>query len=319
MFSAVAAACALVFPQHAGAQYPQKPVQLVVPFVAGGTPDFIARVLEPGLSSQLGQRVFIDNRPGAGGLIGTEFAARAAPDGHTLVVGGNTTFCVTPALQHRNKRYDVMEDFVHIALLAEAQLLLVSHPSLPARNIRSLVTLAKRHPGKLTYASSGNGTSPHILGELFKHATGLGVQHVPYRGGPQAWTAVISGEVALAVGQVNQAMPHLGAGRVRAYAVFGGKRSPALPDIPTFQESGIEGLRVSVWYSLATPARTPPAIVNRLNTVVNASLSAPDVKAALHRAGLTAYSATVQETTGFVRAEIPRWLEAVRISGAKVD
>lgn len=312
-------AFSVVFSQHSWAQYPEKTVRFIVPYVAGGTPDFIARVIEPVLSSRLGQRVVIDNRPGAGGLLGTEIAAKSAPDGYTLVVGGTSSFCLTPVLQAKNKKYDVMGDFTHVALLAQAQLLVVSHPSVPAKNLKKLIALAKAHPGKLSYASSGNGTTPHILGELFKHATGLKVQHIPYKGGPQAWTAAISGEVELLVGQVQQAIPQLNAGRIRAYAVFGTKRSPALPNIPSFDELGVKRLDVSVWYSIAAPAKAPVAIVRQLNREINNALSVPDVKTKLNAAGLDPLPSTLEESAQFVGSEIPRWAEAVRISGAKVD
>jgi len=300
-------------------QYPDKPIRMVVPFVAGGTPDYIARSLEPVLTSQLGQRVIVDNRPGAGGLVGTEIVARSDPDGYTLVLGGTPTFCVTPVLQAKNKKFDVMQDFAHIALLAQAQLLVATHPSLPTKNIRELMALAKRHPGKLTYASSGNGTTPHMLGSLFTHHAGLDIRHIPFKGGPQAWTAVISGEVDLIIGQVQQAIPLIKAGRIKSLAMFGPKRAPSLPDVPTFDEAGIKHLDVVAWYSVAAPGKTPATIVTRLNNEIAKSLQNADVKARLTAGGLDALPSTSDETTKFIRAEIPRWAEAVRISGTKVD
>lgn len=305
--------------QAAAQQYPDKNIRLIVPYVAGGTPDFISRTIEPALSSQLGQRVVIDNRPGAGGLIGTELAAKATADGYTLVVGGTSNFCVTPALHRKNKRYDVLEDFSHIALLAQAQLLVVSHPSVPAKSIKELIGLAKSLPGKLSYASSGNGTTPHMLGELFKHATGLNIQHIPYKGGPQAWTAVVSGEVELLVGQVQQAIPQVKAGRIRPHAVFGAKRSVSLPNVPSFNEMGINGLDVTIWYSIAAPAKAPAEVVSRLNGEIAKALASPDVVARLTRGGLEILPSTPDEATKFIRDEIPRWADAVRIAGAKVD
>jgi len=317
----LAAAYALALSGAAKAQkpYPDKSIRLIVPYVAGGTPDFIARAIEPAISSQLGQRLVIDNRPGAGGLIGTELAAKSSADGYTLVLGGTSNFCITPALQSRNKRFNVMEDFSHIALLAQAQLLVVSHPSLPTKSVNELIKLAKSNPGKLSYASSGNGTTPHMLGELFKHATGLNVQHVPYKGGPQAWTAVISGEVELLVGQVQQAIPHVQTGRVRPYAVFGTKRSSSLPKVPSFSEAGIPGLEIAIWYSIAAPAKTPNEIVNVLNNAINSALSSSEVDARLSKGGLDILRSTPEEAARFTQSEIPRWAEAVRISGAKVD
>lgn len=301
------------------AQYPEKPIRLIVPFVAGGTPDFIVRALEPALGARLGQRLVVDNRPGAGGLIGTELVARAAPDGYTLLAGGTAAFCVTPALQASNRRYDAVRDFAHIAVLADSQLLVVSHPSLPATNVKALVALAARHPDKLSYASSGNGTTPHMLGELFKHHARIRIQHVPYKGGPQAWTAIVGGEVELLVGQVQQAIAQLSAGRLRAQAVFGAKRSSALPSVPTFAEAGIEGLEVTVWYSLAAPAGTPDAIVTRLGREIAEVLATPDVRKRLIGAGLELLTSTPEQTAALVRREVPRWAEAVRIAGARVD
>jgi tripartite-type tricarboxylate transporter receptor subunit TctC len=301
------------------AQYPEKPIRLIVPFVAGGTPDFIVRTLEPALGGRLGQRVVIDNRPGAGGLIGTELAARAAPDGYTLLAGGTAAFCVTPALQAKNRRYDAVRDFAHVAALADSQLLVVSHPSLPATNVKALVALAARHPDKLSYASSGNGTTPHMLGELFKHHARIRIQHVPYKGGPQAWTAIVGGEVELLVGQVQQAIAQLGAGRLRAQAVFGSKRSSALPAVPTFAESGIEGLEVTIWYSIAAPAGTADAIVARLNREIAEVLGTPEVRKRLTGAGLELLASTPEQTAALVRREVPRWAEAVRVAGARAD
>lgn len=302
-----------------GAEYPDRPIRLVVGNVAGGTPDFVARAIEPALSSRLGQRVVIDNRPGAGGLLGTESVARSTPDGYTLVVGGTSAFCVTPALQAKNRRYDALRDFAHVALLADSQLLVVSHPSVPATSVQELVKLASRHPLKLSYASSGNGTTPHILGELFKHHARIQVQHVPYKGGPQAWTAAVSGEVEILVGQVQQAIAQIDAKRVRPHAVFGAKRSPALTAVPTFAEAGIEGLDVTVWYSIAAPAGTALEIVERLSRAINQALTAAEPAARLREAGLTSLSSTPHETTQHVAREIPRWSEAVRVSGARVD
>ncbi|MCW5575127.1 MAG: tripartite tricarboxylate transporter substrate binding protein [Burkholderiales bacterium] len=315
------AAYAFALSDSAKAQqpYPEKSIRLIVPYVAGGTPDFIVRAIEPAVSSQLGQRLVIDNRPGAGGLIGTDLAAKSSADGYTLVLGGTSNFCILPALQARNKRFNVMEDFSHIALLAQAQLLVVSHPSLPANSVNELIKLAKSHPGKLRYASSGNGTTPHMLGELFKNVTGLNVQHVPYKGGPQAWTAVVSGEVELLIGQVQQAIPHAQTGRVRPYAVFGAKRSNSLPKVPSFSEAGIQGLEIAIWYSIAAPAKTSTEIVNVLNNAINNALSSSEVDARLNKGGLDILRSTPEEAARFTQSEIPRWADAVRISGAKVD
>jgi tripartite-type tricarboxylate transporter receptor subunit TctC len=222
-------------------------------------------------------------------------------------------------VQKNNKRYDVMQDFAHVALLAQAQLLVASHPSLPTKTMQELIALAKRYPEKLTYASSGNGTTPHMLGALFTHATKLKIRHIPYKGGPQAWTALVSGEVDLIVGQVQQAIPLLKANRMKALAVFGAKRSSSLPNLPTFNEIGVKTLDVAVWYSIAIPARASEEIVNRLNKEINYALSDSGVKARLVAGGLQILPSTPSEATKFIGNELPRWAEAVRISGAKVD
>lgn len=301
------------------AQYPQRTIRLIVPNVAGGTPDFIARVVEPGLSDALGQRMVVDNRPGAGGLIGTELATKAPADGYTLFIGGTSAFAINPAIQGRNTRFDPLRDFSHIGMIAKSPLILVTHPSLPARNVGELVALARKKPGGLSYASSGNGTSPHMFGEMFKHAAGVDILHVPYKGGPQALTALVSGEVEGLMGQIPPVSPFLKSGRVRGIAVSGTTRSSALPQVPTFEESGLKGLDTVIGYMLSAPAGLPPEIVAKLNRDLNRVLESSTLRARFASEGLEPYLTTPAEAAGFVRAEIPRWAEAVRLSGAKPD
>jgi tripartite-type tricarboxylate transporter receptor subunit TctC len=315
----LALSAAVVFSSAASAQYPQKVIRLIVPFVAGGTPDIVARGIEPALSDGLGQRIVIDNRAGAGGLLGTELAARAAADGYTLVIGGTSTFAITPAVHGRNSKYDAARDFSHIGMLARSRMILVGHPSFPARNVKEVIALARRNSGALNYGSSGNGTAPHMFGELFKHYAGINLQHVPYKGGPQSLTALISGEVELLVGQIPPVAPHIKSGRVRPFAVSGAARSAALPDVPTFAESGVRNLDVVVWYSLAAPAGLPEDIVARLGREVGRALGLPATRERFAAEGLEPFPTSPAEAAKFVQAEIPRWAEAVRLSGAKPD
>ena len=315
----VAALAAAVAWSPAVAQYPQKTIRLIVPNVAGGTPDIVARSVEPHLSDGLGQRVVIDNRPGAGGLIAMELAAKAPADGYTLVIGGTSTFAIAPAIHGNNAKYDARRDFSHVGTLVRSRLILVAHPSFPSRNLSEVLALARQRPGAINYGSSGNGTAPHMFGELFKHSAGIRLQHVPYKGGPQSLTALIAGEVELLVGQIPPVTPHIQSGRVRPLAVSGATRATALPEVPTFDEGGVKQLDVGIWYSVAGPAGLPPEITGRINKIINGALANPVLLARLASEGLEPLPSTPEEVGKFLQADIPRWAEAVRLSGAKPD
>jgi tripartite-type tricarboxylate transporter receptor subunit TctC len=315
----LAGLAAVVAAHQALAQYPQKTIRLIVPNVAGGTPDIVARSMEPYLSDGLGQRVVVDNRPGAGGLIAMELATKAPADGYTLVIGGTSTFAIAPAIHGNNAKYDATRDFSHVGMLVRSRLILVAHPSFPSRNLGEVLALARKRPGTINYGSSGNGTAPHMFGELFKHYAGIKIQHVPYKGGPQSLTALISGEIELLVGQIPPVTPHIKSGRVRPLAVSGAARSNALPDVPTFQEGGVKHLDVGIWYSVAGPAGLPPDIISRINKVINGALATPALQGRLAGEGLEPLPSTPDEVGKFVRSEVPRWAEAVRLSGAKPD
>lgn len=317
---AVAAAVTVlggVLPAHA--QYPQKPVRLIVPYVPGGSPDSVARLLEPRLSAALGQRIVIDNRPGAGGSLGTELAAKAAPDGYNLVLTGVGPLAISTALNSEQTRYDALKDFAYVAVVASSPLILVTHFSLPVRKLKDLITLARRRPGQLSYSSAGNGTPNHLVGEMFKYRLGLEIRHIPYKGGPPALVALISGETELHMGQIPPVAPYLSARRVRALAVSGEKRALALPDIPTFGESGVAGLHVTSWYLLAAPARTPAEIVQALNRELTHMLAIPDVRSRMVAQGTEPVGSTPEEALRFVRDQLPKWAEAVKLSGARID
>ena len=305
----------------ASSDYPNRPVRIVVPFVAGGVPDFITRVLGPRLAERIGQPVVVDNRPGAGGKLGTEYAATTAPDGYTLVIAGNSNFGITPALHQKNIGYNPAQSFSQIARIGESRAILVTHPSFPARTVRQLIDYAKQRPDFLNYGSSGNGTTPHLFGEMFKYrAGGLKIRHVPYRGGPQALTAIVSGEVEILMGQIAPVRPFLQSGRVRALAVSGHSRSAALPKVPTFGEAGVPGMDATIWYVFAAPAGTPREIIATLNGAVNDLMRQTNVREQLAHQGIEATRPlTPEEATAFVRAEMPRWAEAVRLSGARVN
>jgi len=305
----------------ASADYPDKPVRIIVPYVAGGVPDFITRVIGPELTKQIGQQIVVDNRPGAGGKLGTEVAAATTGDGYTLVIGGSSSFGVTPALQGKKLGYDPVRSFAHIARVGESRAILVTHPSLPVRTVKDLVALAKRRPNDLNYGSSGNGTMPHIFGEMFKHyAGGLKIRHIPYRGGPQALAAIVSGEVEILMGQIAPVSPFLSADRVRALAVSGTQRSGALPNVPTFAEAGVKGLEATTWYVFSAPAGTPATIIARLNGDINRIMQDRGVRRRLAAKGVEATPpAKPAEVDKFVKDEMSRWAVAVRLSGARVD
>jgi tripartite-type tricarboxylate transporter receptor subunit TctC len=313
------AAAWLLVPVFGYAQYPAKPVRLIIPFVAGGAPDFIARAIEPRLSEGLGQRVFVDNRPGAGGTLAGELAARAPADGYTLILGGVSIFAIAPALHGSKLRYDPVNDFAHVSLIARSPVILVAHPSLPARTLMDLIALAKRRPGQLNYASSGTGTPNHLIGELFGMQAGIDIRHVPYKGGPPALVGLVGGEVSLHMGQIPPVAPFLKAGRVRALAVSGVARSAALPDVPTFTEAGTPGLDATSWSSLAAPAGTSNEIVQVLNREIVRVLGLADVRQRLAGEGQEVAHSSPGELVAFLRSEIARWSKAVKASGATVD
>ena len=312
-------AAAALLPSLVGAQnYPDRPIRVIVPVPAGGTPDVVARMVQPGLTGLLGQQLVFDNRGGAGGLIGAELAAKAAPDGYTLFFSSPGSLTILPHLQKRVP-YDTLRDFLPISLVSIGPFLLISHPSVPVKTVKDLVALAKAEPGKLNYASAGNGAANHLAMELFKSMAGVNITHVPYKGAPQAVTDLIGGSVELMFNSIPPVLPHIRAGRLKLIAVASAKRSPQLSDVPTISEAGVPGYEAITWFGLLAPAKTSKAIVARLNEAVVKVVRAPELKAQLELLGYEPVGSSADEFSAFIRAESEKYARVVKISGAKVD
>ena len=304
---ALALLCAHAF----AADYPARPIHLIVPFAPGGGNDTVARLVGHKLEGELGQPVVIDNRPGAGGVVGAEAAARAAADGYTLVLGGVGSHAINPNL-HTNLTYDPIRDFQPISLIASAPLVLVVHPSVPAHSVSELIALAKAQPGRLNYASNGNGSSSHLAAAMFATMTGTEMVHVPYKGLSPALTDLLSGQVQLMFSSVVAILPHVKAGKLRALAVSSRQRMALLPDLPTIAESGVPGYQSSSWYGILAPAGTPPDVVTRLNAALVKIVAQPDVKQALAQEGAEPVGDSPQAFGAFIQAEKQRLGDVIR-------
>jgi tripartite-type tricarboxylate transporter receptor subunit TctC len=270
------------------------------------------------MSKSWGQQVLIDNRTGAGGVIGSEIVAKAPPDGYTLVMGTIGTHAINATLFSKLP-YDPIRDFTAVAFVVEAEGLLVVHPSLPVKTTRELIAFAKQKPGELTYASAGAGSTSHLAGELFKTLAKVNILHIPYKGNAPAITEMLSGQTSMLFGTLPTVLPQVQANRLRAVAVLGTKRSPALPDIPTIAESGLPRFEVTNWTGILAPAGTPAAIVSRLNAEANRVMQLPEVQARLPKEGLRHVAMTPQQFADFVRAEKEKWGPIVKATGAKAD
>jgi tripartite-type tricarboxylate transporter receptor subunit TctC len=298
--------------------WPSKPVKWIVPFAPGGTTDILARTIGDKLSVTLGQPVVVENRPGAGGGVGAEQVAKAAPDGYTIMGGTISTHAINASL-YKNLPYDPVRDFVPITLIVRVPNMLVVNPDVPARDVRELIALLKANPGKYTFASSGNGTSQHLSGELFKSMTGVEMQHIPYKGSPPALQDVVSGQVTMTFDNITTAWPLVKGGKLRALAVTTAKRSPIAPDVPTLAEAGLAGYEIGSWQGVFAPAGVPPEIVKRLNTEIVRIINAPDVRQKLIDMGAEPAPNTSEEFAAMVKAEVAKWADVVRKSGAVVD
>jgi tripartite-type tricarboxylate transporter receptor subunit TctC len=301
-----------------GQDWPARPVKIVVPFAPGGSADTLGRLVAQKLTEQLKENFVIENRGGAGGAVGTDLVAKAAPDGYTLVVSGIASHVIAPLLP-QGTQYDPMKDFSHIALFGGPPAVLAVNPSLPAKNLKEFVALAKAKPGTLSYGSPGNGTQGQLVAELFKRLAGIDLQHVPYKGASGAVTDMIAGHIASVSTTLSTAAGQIRAGRARALAISASARLPEYPDIPTFAESGYPDLVATVWFSLSGPAGLPPQIVERLNAEVRRALELSDVKERLRHEGITPNRLDAKEFTAFVADELRRWGPIVRASGAKND
>ena len=315
-----AALCAFALaPAAAWAQtFPSRPVTLVVPFPAGGALDAVARPMAEAMRRILGQPVVVENIPGAGGTVGTGQVARAAPDGHTILLGSVATHAIAAGI-YSKLSYDPLSGFAPITQLTRGPLVLAVAPQVAATSVRDLVAAAKADNAAMNYASTGNGTALHVAGELFKSAAGINVQHVPYRGGGQAMTALMAGEVHYIIGNTQVVRPLITAGKVRGLAVTGDQRVAALPELPTFAQAGVPGVDVVTWFGLFAPAGTPAAIVQQLNAAATAALKDASVQTSLSTMGDEAVGSSAADFGAFVRAEHQRWVQVTRSAGIKVD
>lgn len=298
--------------------YPTRPVRVVVPFPAGGTTDILARAAAQKLTEAWGQPVIVDNRPGAGGNIGSELVAKSAPDGYTLEMGTVGTHAINASL-YANMAYDHVKDFVPIVLVAGVPNVLVINPSVPVNSVQELIAYSKANPGKLNFASSGNGTSIHLSGELFKTMTGVQITHVPYKGSAPALTDLMGGQVQIMFDNLPSSLAFIKAGKLKALAVTSATRAAALPEVPTMMEAGVPGFEASSWFGILAPAGTPRAIVNKVNADTNKWLSSPDAKEKLSAQGAVAAGGTPEDFARHIVAETAKWAKVVKESGAKVD
>lgn len=320
LFAIAAAALAVLFAPMAFAQtnYPTKPVRLIVPFPPAGTTDILARAVAQKLSETWGQQVVVDNHPGAGGNIGSDLVAKAAPDGYTLLMGTVGTHAINPSL-YSKMPYDHVKDFVPVILVAGVPNVLVVNPSLPVKSVRELIDYAKANPGKLNFASSGNGTSIHLSGELFKTMTGVQMTHVPYKGSSPALTDLMGGQVQLMFDNLPSSLSFIKAGKLRALAVTSSQRSATLPELPTLAESGLPGFEASSWFGVLAPAGTPKEIVDKINGAVAAWLATPEAKEKLLAQGAIAAGGPPDAFVKHIAAETTKWAKVVKESGAHVD
>jgi tripartite-type tricarboxylate transporter receptor subunit TctC len=297
--------------------YPARPVHLIVPFAAGGPADIYARFVGQYLSQSLGQAFVVEDRPGAGSIIGTDAVAKAAPDGYTLLVMSNTH--TTNESLYPKKPFLLMRDFVAVAPINSSDLVMVVHPSVPADDLKAFIALAKAQPGQLNYASSGPGTPYHLAGELFKAMTGTDIAHVPYKTSSGARTDVIAGQVQMMFDAITTMAPNIAAKQVRALGTTGRKRSSVLPDVPTVAEAGVPGYEATIWIGVMAPVATPSAIVAKLNAEIVKVVERPDIGAMWAKQGAEPMAMSPAEFDAFLRADIEKWAKVVKISGAKVD
>ena len=320
---AVAACCLIAsqcqFTENAEAQkaYPAKQIRFVLGQSPGGGTDILTRIFATKLSESLGEQVVVENRPGAGGNIGAEFAARSAPDGYTIFMA-SAPHAIAPSL-YKKLNYDLGKDFIPLSLVALQQLCLVVHPSLPPKTIKEFVSFLKAHPGKISYASSGNGGSNHLAGELFKNMAGVDMIHVPYKGSGTSTSDVLGGQVPVTFGNLLPILPMIQAGKLRPLGVTALTRSPTLPQVPTIAESGYPSFEVVNWYGILAPAGMPPDIVKKLNAEIIRIVNLPDVKERYASLGAEPLYGSPEQAADFIKRELEKWAKVVKLSGARVD
>ncbi|WP_299451452.1 tripartite tricarboxylate transporter substrate binding protein [uncultured Pigmentiphaga sp.] len=298
--------------------YPSQPIRLVVPYAAGGTSDLIARLLAEPMAAALKVPLVVENRAGAGGNIGTEQVARAKADGYTLLMGVVATHGINPSL-YKKTGYDPVKDFEPVTLIASTPSVVLVNPKLPVQSIQDLIAMAKSSPGKINFGSSGNGSSHHLAGELFKSMARVEMLHIPYRGTAAAQVDLIAGEIQVLFDTLPSAMPHIKAGKVRPLAVTSATRDPSLPDLPTVAEAGLPGYEVGSWYGLLFPAGTPKEIVSRVNAIVVDIVQSPAIRQQLLSYGATPIASTPEAFAAHINSELKKWAAVIRTAGASVD
>lgn len=313
------AAAAMTLPTLAQtSSFPQRPVRIVVPYTTGGSNDVIARLLAQQLQEAWGQPVVVENKPGAAGNIGASDIAKSAPDGHSLLLTNINIVSMNPGLI-ANMPFDPQKDFAPISLLGTTALALVVHPSVPANNVRELIDLARKGPGRLNYASSGNGSPQHMSAEMFKAMTKTSLTHIPYRGAAPAVNDLLAGQVQVTVGVVNQLIPHIRAGKLKALGVTTRKRLAQMPDVPTLDEAGVQGYESEIWLGLAAPAGTPPAIIEQINQAVRKAMASADVVSKLQSQGIDVMVSSPDQMRQRGLEDLKRWGDIIRTAGIKVD
>ncbi len=313
MYAALLSTCAVATAQD----FPTRPMRMILGFAPGGSTDLVARVVAQKMAATLGQQVVVDNRPGANGMIGADLVAKATPDGHTLLLSSIGPMAINASLY--KMPYDIVKDFAPVTYTGNVTNLLVVHPSVAAANIKELVALAKAQPGKLTFGSSGSGGAPHMAVELFKILAKVDVVHVPYKGGGPAMADLVGGQISGSFASMPSSIPFVRNGKLRALAVTAPKRSPAAPEVPTVSESGIPGFSVLDWQGMFTTAKTPAAVVNKLNAEIKRALSLPDVIEKLATAGVEIQTTSPEEWGRFVQSEIEKWAKVVKTAGIKLE
>lgn len=314
MAAFAAAVAAPAFAQN----YPTKTIRIVIAQAPGSATDVISRIVGNRLGEALGQSMVVDARPGAGGVLGTEIAARAPADGYTLFMGNNSTHGSNPAL-YSKLPYDAIKDFSPIILVVATPYVLNVHPSLPVKTVKELIVFAKARPGQINYASAGNGSTHHFCGELLKSLAGIDIVHVPYKGSTPGLTALVAGEVTMMFSNVDNSQPHIKSGRMRALAVTSGKRATPLPEVPTMEEAGVRDFQVLSWFGLLAPAGTPAAVITRVNTETVKVLARPDVSAALAAQGMDVMSGTPDQFANHIKSEIARMTKIAATAGIKAE
>jgi len=299
-------------------QYPSRPVRFVVPFAPGGSTDTLARTIGVKLADALGQQVVVDNRPGANGDIGMMIVAKAPPDGHTILLGYIANLAIAPSL-YAKLPFDPVKDYAPITQIATSPNVLTAHPSVPAKGLQELIALAKAKPGAVNFASTGVASVGHLTGELLNNLAGMKMTHVPYKGGGQAIIDLLGGHVQVMFSGFSAAMPHIKSGKIRALAVTGVKRSPALADVPTIAEQGFPGVEATAWYGVLAPAGTPKPVVTRLHDETVRILKLPDVSQRLDALGFEIVGSTPEQFGAYIKSEIRKWEKVVKASGAKPD